>query len=69
MNLNFTVYESGGETPPSTSPRDKNVRAFFSGAPDGGQVSGPYTAVEAAQASIALLSRGDVLRAVIEDVV
>lgn len=69
MNFNLNVYENQPTTSPTPEVADKQIRVFFDGAADGGHVSGPFTATQAADAAIVALSREDVVNVVVEEVV
>lgn len=66
MNLNLTVNESCATTA-TAEPRTKQVKVFYQGAAEVGQVSGPFMETEVAAIMTALLSRPDVVRAEVED--
>lgn len=67
MNLSITVNEASS-VPASPDVADKNVRLHFNEV-DAGQVSGPFTADQAAEFAVAAIRAGVAIKVVVEDVV
>lgn len=67
MSVYVTINEAA-ESPPALQPVNKNVRLHFNEV-DAGQVSGPFTADQAAQFATAAIAAGNAIKAVVEDVV
>lgn len=67
MSIYVTVNEAPA-SPAAPAVANKQVRVYYNEL-DGGQVSGPFTADQAAAFSVAAITKPGVLRAKVEDAV